>query len=292
MHPDRFPLSAASLGDDVARLPSTMRGGAVRGRLRSSARWQPGIAAAGAIHSEVFAAGHEAGGAALALALALDEAASSERGPLDEASDQRAVLWVQDRASVRLTGRPYRHGLPAHLRHRIIHVIAERAEDVLFALEEGLRCRDLAFVIGELAGNPRALSFTSSRRLSLAAEKHGVPLWLVRVDAAPDLSSARMRWNVRSAPSPAPQWNGAAPGMACWHSELFRSRSHAPGEWILRDDTVALSASSPDAIPFARLTDKAHELTANENDSASLQPATADTVDLARATVGRSMAAL
>ena len=46
-----------------------------------------------------------------------------------------------------------------------------------------MRCRDLAFVIGELAGNPKALDFTSSRRLSLAAEKHGVPLVLVRLDA-------------------------------------------------------------------------------------------------------------
>jgi protein ImuA len=213
-------------------------------------RWRPGLAAAR--HSEVFAGGREAGGAAAALALALD----GLRAAGDERLEERAVLWVQDAAALRLTGRPYRPGLPAALRHRVIHVAARSAEDMLFALEEGLRCRDLAFVIGELAGNPRALDFTASRRLSLAAERHGVPLYLVRLDAARDLSSARMRWQVRAAPSPAPRWNAAAPGSPCWHAELFRGRAYPPGEWILRDDGPVLAAdrlaAAPDHVGLAR----------------------------------------
>jgi protein ImuA len=199
--------------------------------MNRAPRWRPGLG--GARHSEVFAGGGVAGGAAAALALALDEA-----GGLGE----RAVLWVQDAAALRLNGRPYRPGLPEPLRHRLIHVAAKTPEDLLFALEEGMRCRDLAFVIGELAGNPKALDFTASRRLSLAAEKHGVPLVLVRLDAVRDLSSARMRWQVRSAPSPAPRWNAFAPGAPAWHAELFRSRAHALGEWILRDDGHVLAA--------------------------------------------------
>ncbi|MCB2048664.1 MAG: hypothetical protein KDE32_10605 [Novosphingobium sp.] len=145
-------------------------------------------------------------------------------------------LWVQDRDALRRTGRPYRPGLPRALRHRLIHVAAASAEDALFALEEGLRCRDLAFVIGEIAGNPKALSFTAQRRLSLAAQRHGVPLWLVRLDAARDLSSARMRWQARPAPSPHPRWNAAAPGVARWRAELFRARRHPPGEWLLHEE--------------------------------------------------------
>ena len=203
-------------------------------------RWRPGLA--GAWHSEVFADGREGGGAGLALALALDgmRAAGIDR------ADPREVLWVQDAASLRLTGRPYRPGLPAELRRRVIHVAAGSCEDALFALEEGLRCRDLACVIGEVAGNPRALDFTASRRLSLAAEKHGVPLWLVRLDAARDLSSARMRWQVRAAPSLPPRWNAAAPGRPAWRAELFRSRAHTPGEWILHDDGHELVATKAD----------------------------------------------
>lgn len=210
-----------------------------------STRWRPGLAAPA--HSEIFAGGSEGGGAGLALALACDALRSS----LVEDEDRRAVLWVQDRAAVRLTGRPYRPGLPVELRRRLVHVVAEKAEDALFALEEGLRCRELAFVIGELTGNPKALDFTASRRLSLAAEKYGVPLWLVRLDAQRDLSSARMRWDVRAAASPPPRWNAAAPGNPSWRAELFRARAHAPGEWILRDDGRSLVAAPPHSVGVA-----------------------------------------
>ncbi len=205
--------------------------------------WRPGLGQAS--HSEVFAESRDASGGGLALALALDELRAEQHGPLCESEDRRAVLWVQDRASVRLTGRPYRPGLPRELRHRVIHVVAEKTEDALFALEEGLRCRDLAFVLGEIAGNPKALDFTASRRLSLAAEKHGVQLWLVRLDAGRDLSSARMRWEVRPSPSPAPEWNAQAPGTPHWRAELFRARRHAPGEWIVSDDGQTLVAAKP-----------------------------------------------
>lgn len=208
----------------------------------AAARWRPGLA--GARHSEIFASGREASGAAAALALALDGLRA------EESRASKEVMWVQDRASLRLTGRPYRHGLNRELRPRLIHVVADKCEDALFALEEGLRCGDLACVIGEIAGNPRALDFTASRRLSLAAEKHDVPLLLVRLDAARDLSSARMRWDVRSAVSPRPRWNREAPGIPAWRAELFRARAHPPGQWTLHDDghrlAAALSTRAPD----------------------------------------------
>jgi protein ImuA len=202
-------------------------------------RWRPGLACSP--HSEVFASGDEASGAALALALALDGLGEERAG--------RSFLWVQDKAALRLNGRPYRPGLPPALRGRLIHVCAAKPEDALFALEEGIRCRDLLCVIGEIAGNPRALDFTASRRLTLAAEKYGVPLLLVRHDAARDLSSARMRWQARAAPSLPPRWNAAAPGSPAWHAELFRARGHAPGEWILHDDDGQLAAPQEPGAP-------------------------------------------
>ncbi|OYW44635.1 MAG: hypothetical protein B7Z08_11860 [Sphingomonadales bacterium 32-68-7] len=206
-------------------------------------RWQPGRV--GARHSEVFASAEEASGAAAALALWVDGRRAAEGAALEE----RPWLWVQDAAALRRSGRPYRPGLPAALRRGLIHVAARKAEDALFALEEGVRCRDLAGVIGEIAGNPRALDFTASRRLSLAAERHGVPLFLVRLDAARDLSSARMRWQVRAAMSPPARWNPQAPGAPAWHAELFRARGHVPGEWILTDDEHGLDASQHPGAP-------------------------------------------
>lgn len=246
---------------------------ALTARVRER-HWRPGLAAPS--HNEIFASGAEASGAGMALALALDgiaaEAASApaDTSALAEPEDLRAILWVQDRAAVKLSGRPYRHGLPRSLRHRVIHVLAEKPQDALFAMEEGLRCRDLAFVLGEVAGNPRAFDFTASRRLSLTAEKHGVPLWLVRLDARPDLSSARMRWRAAAAPSLHPRWNEAAPGQPAWQAELFRARSHPPGEWILRDDGETLRSDRSDR---------------------SGQPAPARDVDLVRGSGDRSLAA-
>jgi protein ImuA len=225
-------------------------------------RWRPGLTVQ-PFHSEIFASSGEASGAGLALALARDALLATDASG---AGDARHVLWVQDRRAIRLGGRPCLAGLPPDWRYRLIHVAAATPEDALFALEEGMRCRDLACVIGEIAGNPKSLSFTASRRLSLAAERHGVRLWLVRLDAVPDLSSARMRWRVRAAPSPAPRWNPAAPGTATWHAELFRARAHAPGEWMLSD----------------------------ENGTLRLRPdpaATPDPVRLVHPTVGRSLAA-
>ncbi|MCB2076602.1 MAG: hypothetical protein KDE55_02775 [Novosphingobium sp.] len=220
-----------------------------------AAEWRPGVADTGVPHAEIFASGSEATGAAMALALALDRIRSAVPDPVADTPDERAWLWVQDRNALRLTGRPYRPGLPRALRHRLVHVAARTPEDALFALEEGLRCHDLAFVIGEIAGNPRALSFTASRRLSLAAEKHGVPLWLVRIDAGRDLSSARMRWQARSAPSPQPRWNRQAPGIPSWQAELFRSRMHPPGEWVLGREEERLIEFSYPVRPEERLSE-------------------------------------
>ena len=202
---------------------------------RRSMRWRPGLAARQdpPCHSEVFASADEAGGAAAAIALALDDWRSRPRGETVEAEDRRCVLWVQTRDAAQRCGRPYRAGLPQDMRHRVIHVLAQTAADALFALEEGLRCRDIACVIGEMVGNPQALDFTASRRLTLAADRHGVPLYLVRLDAARDLSSARMRWDVTASPSAPPRWNPESPGAPAWHAELFRARTHMPGEWVL-----------------------------------------------------------
>ena len=222
---------------DLASLPTTAFEDVATLSRRRSARWRPGLAGlqGKALHNEVFASSREAAGAGAVLALALDDWQAVPREDHEEAEDRRSVLWIQTREAARIGGRPYRAGLPQDLQARVIHVLADKAEDALFALEEGLRCRELAFVIGEVAGNPKALDFTASRRLTLTAQKHGVPLFLVRVDAARDLSSARMRWEVASAPSAAPEWNAQAPGEPSWKAELFRARNHAPGEWMLSD---------------------------------------------------------
>lgn len=268
------------------------------------ARWRPGLADQ-PFHSEIFASARDASGAGLALALARDAlgVAAGRQDPLAEVQDRRHILWVQDTRAIRLGGRPYLHGLPRDLRDRLIHVEAKTAQDALFAIEEGLCCRDFACVIAEILGNPRSLDFTASRRLSLAAEKHGVALWLVRLESEPDLSSARMRWRVEPAPSPRPRWNADAPGAPNWKAELFRARRHAPGHWILNDDENTLRARKPErpenrAQPLGPALARQRRFwhpgggSASPAASAPCQSPTApDSRYLVRATVGRSLAA-
>lgn len=220
--------------------PELITGAEVLSPSRAN-EWQPELPPTGPIHGEIFAPADDATGAAVSLAFALDHLRAVTSDPLADTPDERLWLWVQDREALRRTGRPYRPGLPRGLRHRLVHVAAQTPEDALFALEEGLRCRELAFVIGEITGNPRALDMTASRRLGLAAEKHGVPFWLVRLAAKRDLSSARQRWDVRAAPSPLPRWNPEAPGVPSWQADLFRARRHPPGSWVLRDDGMLVA---------------------------------------------------
>jgi len=230
---------------DVASLPRAAEL-AVAGA--QNPRWHP--QAMPARYTEIFADAADPGGTGACLALVTEALRQAEVAAGAGGLEQRPLLWVQDERAIKLTGRPFRPGLPAALRHRVIHVAAKTPQDALFALEEGLRCRDLACVIGEIAGNPKALDFTASRRLALTAEKHGALLFLLRHDARADLSAARMRWRMRSAPSAPPLWDRAAPGRPAWHAELFRARAHPTAEWILRDDEHALfaepaSTSSP-----------------------------------------------
>ncbi len=63
-------------------------------------------------------------------------------------------------------------------------------------MEEGLRCPGMAAVLGET----RAADLTAGRRLSLAAEKSGVPALLLRGQPAPPQSVCTTRWRVASAP--------------------------------------------------------------------------------------------
>jgi protein ImuA len=279
---DTFPVPSRRKGGAAMRLsPSLLSAKDIAALSKSrEARWRPGLADQ-PLHSEIFASAGDASGAGLALALARDalKTARQAENPLTEVEDRRQVLWVQDRRAIRRSGRPFRHGLPPDLRDRLIHVEAKTPEDALFALEEGLRCRDLACVIGEITGNPRALDFTASRRLSLAAEKHRVALWLVRLEAEPDLSSARMRWWVEAAPSAVPRWNPRAPGTPAWKAALFRARAHAPGQWTLSDDNAAkLHVCRPTA--------------ANAAPETGPETTTPDIGYLVRPTVGRSLAAV
>ena len=150
----------------------------------------------------------------------------------------KPVLWIQDRISRKESGRPYSRGLPRKM--EIILVNASRPVDVLWAMEEGLRCREFGAVLGEVWGNPPVLDFTATKRLALRSEAHAVPAWLIRRAAEPALSAARNRWRVSSLQSLRHPWDSRAPGTAVWQADLFRSRWGKPGRWVARYENGTL----------------------------------------------------
>ena len=148
----------------------------------------------------------------------------------------RPLLWVQERMAILEGGRLYPPGLGIS---DLIHVEARDARAALWAMEEGLRCSGLGAVIGELWGDPGALDFTATRRLAVAAERYGVAAFLIRLGGHANLSGARMRWRIGSAPSLPHEFDPRAPGEATWDAELFRARGAVPGRWIATHDRAA-----------------------------------------------------
>ena len=154
------------------------------------------------------------------------------------------VLWVQERMAILESGRIFPPGLGLA---DLIHVEARDARSALWAMEEGLRCPALSLVVGEVWGDPAALDFTATRRLAVAAERHGVAACLIRLGGHPNLSGARQRWRLASLPSAPNSLDPKAPGAPRWDAELFRARGRPPGRWSIGDDAAR------DADPVRRL---------------------------------------
>ena len=150
------------------------------------------------------------------------------------------VLWISDRLSRKEAGVICMAGLPQGM--DVLRVDVSKPVDVLWAMEQGLGCRTLSAVVGEIWGDPPCLDFTASKRLALRSEAHAVPAWLIRRAAHANLSAARARWRVSALASTPNPDNMHAPGQPLWHAELFRSRWGAPGNWVARvtDGTLQL----------------------------------------------------
>lgn len=110
---------------------------------------------------------------------------------------------------------------------RIIFLDLKNEKEVLWAMEEALRCNGLAAVVGEIP----ELSFTVSRRFQLAVEKSRVTGFIHRSNPRNIQSNACLaRWKIKSLPSLS--YNGL-PGLGFprWEVELLKIRNGVPGLW-------------------------------------------------------------
>lgn len=174
----------------------------------------------GALHD---IAGGSEDGAATAFVAGLAAAAQRRAGPAP-------VLWCRHRRESQERGVPYAPGLKAWgLAPRdVMFVVCNTPRDLLWAMEEGLRAKVFAAVIGDGA----APDFTSARRLQLAAD--GGPAIALTLlpsgSAAFAHSPALTRWHVAALPSPA-----ASPFLIAraWSVALLHCRGAAPAAWTV-----------------------------------------------------------
>lgn len=112
----------------------------------------------------------------------------------------------------------------------IIFIDLQKEKDVLWVMEEGLKCDTLSAVVGEM----KEISFTASRRLQLAVEQSRVTGFILRHPAGKLGTTACVsRWKISSLPSiPIDDLPGI--GFPQWRVELLRMRNGRPGVWDVK----------------------------------------------------------
>ena len=160
------------------------------------------------------------------------------------------VLWIATDFAAREGGGPYGPGLDLFglAAERLVMLRVPRAVDVLWAMEEALRCRALTAVIAELAEDVADL--TAARRLTLAArEGAGFGLLLRhRVSAAP--SSAVTRWRVSASLSEPDEFGGL--GRTRFELALVKNRRGPCGRWIIEWDHHECIFRAPLSVAVAQ----------------------------------------
>ncbi|MXY38649.1 MAG: hypothetical protein F4027_06440 [Rhodospirillaceae bacterium] len=191
----------------------------------------------GAVHEILCGDPGDGAPTAFLLALIGRQKAAGHAGP---------VLWASCRRDLFAPALPVYGCDPADF----LFVRCRSGEEVLWAMEDGLRCPALAAVAGDVG----APDFSATRRLQLAAGRGGVPLFLHRPlygslhraekaagrgggtgkGGALAPSAAVTRWAAAARlPDPADPSTGfgAQTGDPAWTVHLHRCRGGRPGRW-------------------------------------------------------------
>ena len=110
---------------------------------------------------------------------------------------------------------------------RIIFIDLHKEKEMLWAMEEALKCEDLAAVIAEIPD----ITFMVSRRLQLAVEQSQVTGFILRRDPRNVNTTACVtRWKISPLPS---ELTDDMPGVGFprWNVELLKVRNGKPGNW-------------------------------------------------------------
>ena len=148
------------------------------------------------------------------------------------------VVWIAENLALVDSGVAYGPGLDdlGLAPERLVVVVAPKAREVFWAVEETLKSRGIGTVIGEIRS--KRVDLNASRRLSLAAGRRGGLALLLRCAPAPEASAAATRWIVTPAPSSIADPMAVGPGPPRVTVLLARNRRGSPGNWQLEWNCV------------------------------------------------------
>ena len=150
---------------------------------------------------------------------------------------RRAVVYLQLLAEAQEMGMPYGPGLAVFGFDPQALVLIRPANmvELLWAAEEALACGAVAAVIADIAGQPKLLDFTASRRLNLRASAAGATMFLLRYGAWREASAAQLRWRLVPVLSAETAFDARAPGETRWRASLEKGAvtGRQNQQWLL-----------------------------------------------------------
>jgi protein ImuA len=168
-----------------------------------------------AIH-ELFCTSHEEASASSAFIAAILSALMKSGAP---------SVWISASKNIFPSALPLFKIDP----QKIIFIHAQKAKEILWTIEEALKCDCLSAVVGEISD----ISFTESRRLQLAVEQSKVTGFLIRHRPKNLATACVTRWNIKPLPT---EKQAALPGIGFprWHVALLKVRNGKPGAWQIQ----------------------------------------------------------
>lgn len=110
--------------------------------------------------------------------------------------------------------------------HKIIFIQTQKPKEILWTIEEALKCDALCSVIGEI----NEISFAESRRLQLAMERSKATGFLIRTKPKNQTTVSVAKWMIKPL---ATEKRSVVPGLLFprWNVDLVKVRNGKTGSW-------------------------------------------------------------
>jgi len=143
-------------------------------------------------------------------------------GLISQFAKEGTAVWVSNKRTIY----PLALSVFGIKPERVFFIDLWRQKDVLWAIEEALKCDAVSVVIGEIS----ELSFTESRRLQLAVEQSRVTGFIHRYSPKTNnVTACVTRWKIRPLASETIGMPGV--GFPRWNVQLLKVRNGKPGTW-------------------------------------------------------------